>query len=444
MKKPIVRKKIEKFELMQEALTLEDAIKESSRCLLCHDAPCSQGCPAGTDPGKFIRQIRFENYKGAARTIRNNNPLGAVCSVVCPRERLCEKNCSAMALEDTINIGGLQGFACEYAQKFGLEPLQKIPASKGKVAIIGAGPAGVGCAATLAKLGYEVTVFEKEAKAGGVARWGIPKYRLHDDLIEQDIKNLVDLGVAVKYNSPIEISDASVNKLLGEYKAIFLAIGLGISYELPFLNGYSNVMTSADFLRLAKTEINTLKISDKNVAVIGGGSVALDVISTAKALQANKAYVIALESLAELPADDEEIHIANTMHAIFKSSSQVTEVITKNGVITGLKGKEIEWLKPNNFTPANAKQIDGTEFSINVDLVVQAIGSKPAAELASFAKLGKAPGKGTIIIDSDYATNISGIFAGGDVVNGGATVVKAVGEGKAAALSIDSFLSTSK
>lgn len=444
MKKPIIRNNIEKFESMQQNLTLEEVVKESNRCLLCHDAPCSKGCPAGTDPGKFIRQIRFENYKGAARTIRNNNPLGSVCSVVCPRERLCEKNCSVNALEDPINIGGLQGFACEYAKKFGLENMPEVSVTKEKIAIIGAGPAGIGCAATLAKLGYAVTIFEKEAKAGGIVRWGIPKYRLHDDLLEQDIKNLLDLGVTIKYKSPVEITETNLNELLREHKAVFLGIGLGVSYELPFLNGYTNAMNSTDFLRLAKHDTNKIKVNDKTVVVIGGGSVALDVASTAKALKAKKVYVISLESLAELPADDEEIHIANIMNAIFKPNSQITEAIAENNVITGLKGKEIEWIKPNNFTPANAKQIAGTDFSINADLVVQAVGAKSIAEIANFTKLQKSSGKGTITTDADYATSIPGVFAGGDIVNGGATVVKAVGEGKTAALSIDNFLRTSK
>ena len=163
---------------MREALNLQAAIKESNRCLLCHDAPCSKACPAGTDPAKFIRQLKFYNYKGAARTIRNNNVLGSVCAHICPVETLCEKECSICALEDPIDIGGLQQFASEYGKLHKLEPFAISQKSSGKIAVIGAGPAGLSCAATLANLDYDVTVFERNEHAGGVPRWNIPDYRL--------------------------------------------------------------------------------------------------------------------------------------------------------------------------------------------------------------------------------------------------------------------------
>lgn len=423
---------------MREPLSLESAMKEADRCLLCQDAPCSEGCPAGTDPGKFIRQIKFENFKGAARTIRNNNPLGSVCSLICPTDKLCEKKCSAKALEDPINIGALQKFAVEYAKQNGIEPLAKPDQNKGKIAVIGAGPAGIGCAAELAKMGYEVTIFEKEKEAGGVAKWGIPAYRLCDEMIAYDIKNLLDLGVKIKYSSKI----ANKGELSNDYKAVFIAGGMTVPFELPIFKGYTNAITSTQLLRDAKTDIDKLKkCKDKVVAVIGGGSVAMDAACTAAALGAKKVYAISLEGLAELPADSEEIEIAHELNVIFKPCSQITEVVAQDNVIVGLKGKEIEWIKPNNFSPDNAKQIDGTEFSVKVDCVVQAIGSKPAAEIAGFAPGLKTAGKGTIVVNEDYSTNISGVFAGGDVVNGGATAVLAVGEGKKAAASIDKYVS---
>lgn len=440
MRKKIDPNNIKKFAAMQEPLSLQDAMKEADRCLLCHDAPCSQACPAGTDPAKFIRQIKFENYKGAARTIRNNNPLGSICSLVCPTEKLCGKNCSIKALENPINIRGLQRFACSYGKENNLEPLTRPTLTKNKIAIIGGGPAGISCAAELAKMGYAVTIFEKEAAICGIAKWGIPAYRLSDEFIAQDVQNLLNLGVNIKFNSPIEINETNIDKLTKEYSAVFIGVGLMVPTELPFLKDYANAVNSTTFLRMAKTEHDKLKIKDKIVAVIGGGSVAMDVATTAAALEAKKVYAISLESLAELPADSEEIDIAHTMHVIFKPSSQIINTMAEGNIIIGIKGKEIEWIKPNDFSPTNVKQIDGTDFCLQVDLIIQAIGSKPSSELMKFTSLQK-NSKNYINVDDKYSTNIPGVFAGGDIVNGGATIVKAVGEGKAAAQSINNYLS---
>jgi len=440
MKKAVERSNIEQFKIMRKPLSLQDAIKESNRCLLCKDAPCSEACPAGTDPGKFIRQIKFINYKGAARTIRNNNILSTVCAFVCPVDKLCEEKCSAVALEEPINIAGLQRFASEYGKNMGIEPLEKGAKNKGKVAVIGAGPAGMSCAAELAKKGYDVTIFEKAKDSGGIARWNIPVFRLPEDAINYDTKNLLDLGVSIKYNKKIESQDEVLKMISDGCKAVFISSGLSDAFELPVLVGYSNVANSFDFLNDIKTDKkNNLK--GKNVAIVGGGSVAIDVACSAAASGAKNVYVICLEHLQELPADKEEIELANKMYIKFRAGAQVTDVIAKDKTITGLKGKEIEWVKPNIFVPENAKQIDGTDFSINVDFVVQAIGSKPGKEVLKFATGLKTKGKGTIDVKNDYSTNIPGVFAGGDIVNGGATIVKAVGDGKKAAESIDKYIS---
>jgi len=440
MKKAINRTHIEQFKTMREPLNLQDAIKESNRCLLCYDAPCSEACPAGTDPAKFIRQLKFYNYKGAARTIRKNNILCSVCAFICPVEKLCEQKCSVVALEDPVNISGLQRFATEYGKDFGLEPLQKGLKNKGKVAVIGAGPAGMSCAAELAKKDYDVTIFEKESSCGGVPELMIPDFRLSREAIDYDIKNLLDLGVEIKYNSKVGSPDEVKNLLSDSYKAVFIGSGLSEPYELPLFDRYSNATDYISFLRSIKKNKEKVNLKGKNVAIIGGGSVAIDSAVSAAVFGAKKVYLIALEHLDELPADKEEINMAHTLNIIFKAGSQVTEVITKENQITGLKGKEIEWIEPNKFIPANAKQINGTDFSLNIDLVVQAIGTKPGEEVKKFALGLKTNEKGIIAVNDNYETNIPGVFAGGDVVNGGATVVQAVGDGKKAAESIDIYL----
>ncbi len=437
MKNNINRSKIEQFKPMRDPLSLQDAIKESNRCLLCYDAPCSEACPAGTDPAKFIRQIKFYNYKGAARTIRKNNILGSICAFICPVEKLCEQKCSVLALEDPINISGLQRFATEYGKNFGLEPPQKGLKNKGKVAVIGAGPAGMSCAAELAGRDYDVTIFEKENSCGGIPEWMIPDFRLSREAIDYDIKNLLDMGVEIKYNSKIASTDEVKNLLSDGYKAVFISTGLSEPYELPLFDGCSNAVNYISFLRDIKKNKEKKNLKGKNVAIIGGGSVAIDSAVSAAALGAKKVYLVALEHLNELPADEEEINLARTMNIIFKAGSQITEVIAKEKKITGLKGKEIEWIEPDKFIPANAKQIDGTEFSINVDFVFQAIGTKPGEEVKKFTSGLRKNEKGIIDVDDNYETNIPGVFAGGDITNGGATVAQAVGEGKKAADSID-------
>nr|NQU92591.1 FAD-dependent oxidoreductase [Bacteroidota bacterium] len=440
MKKKINRDKIQAFESMREPFGLQDAIREANRCLLCHEAPCSAGCPAGTDPGKFIRQIKFYNYKGAARTIRNTNILGSVCAFICPVEKLCEQKCSVMALEDPINISSLQRFATEYGKKFGIEPLRKSSKTAGKIAIIGGGPAGMGCASTLAKLNYDVTIFEREESAGGVPKWNIPAFRLPGQALAYDIKNLTDQDVEIKYDSPIESDNAVMALLADGYQAVFISTGLNLPFYLKMLNGYENVEDYIGFLRHNKTGKSTISLKNKNVAIIGGGSVAIDSALTAKALGAKKVYLISLEHLDELPADREEINLARVMDIIFKSGSQIAGVIANNKTITGLKGIETEWIEPGKFVPDNARQIIGTEFSINVDLVVQAIGTKPGPEVTRFVKNLETRGKGTIVVNDHYETNIPGVFAGGDVANGGITVVQAVADGKKAAEGIDRYL----
>ncbi|MDD3877764.1 MAG: FAD-dependent oxidoreductase [Bacteroidales bacterium] len=440
MKKPIDTQNIILHKCMRETLTLEAAIKESNRCLLCHDAPCSAGCPAGTDPGKFIRQIKFYNYKGAARTIRSNNILGSVCAHICPVEKLCEKACSIKALEDPININGLQRFATEYGKIHKLEPLKRSKKNNGKIAIIGCGPAGMSCASQLAKMDYDVCIFEREPSAGGVIKWNIPEFRLPEDALNYDIENLANQGVEIKFNSAID-SKESLNKLKSEgFEAVFISSGLSEAFMLDMFKTYTNALDYITFLRQVKFGKDKLNLKDKNIAVIGGGSVAIDSAVSAKSCGANRVYLISLEHLAELPADEEEIKLAQLMKIIFKSGSQVTGVIQDGNIITGIKGIEIDWVQEGKFTPDNARQVSGTEFSLNVDLVVQAIGTKPGKEVGNFAEGIKTKGKGVIMVNDTFETNIPWIFAGGDVVNGGATVVQAVAEGKKAAESMDKYL----
>ena len=263
------------------------AIEEAARCLLCHDAPCSKGCPAGTDPAKFIRSIRFRNVKGAAETIRENNVLGGSCARICPYDNLCEEACSRCGIDKPIQIGKLQRFAIEQEKIFNMKTLEAPAAKKaGKLACVGAGPASLACAAELAKAGYKVTVFEKEAKAGGVLTYGIVPSRLPKSVVDYDVSLVKDLGVKFKFNTEVKGAE------LDEYDAVFVGAGLWKS-NVPDIPGAdkSGVYSAVDFLKEANVEKNKF-VPGKKVVVIGGGDVTVDCAVTAKLLGAEDVRIV--------------------------------------------------------------------------------------------------------------------------------------------------------
>lgn len=440
MKKDIDYESVRRFEAMRKPMSLQDAIQESGRCLLCEDAPCSKGCPGGTDPAKFVRQIRFANYKGAARTIRSNNVFGYACAFTCPVEKLCEKACCSCTLGDPIDISGLQRFACEYGRERGLEPLERKTSGGPKVAVVGAGPAGMSCAAALAQQGYEVTVFEREERAGGVPLWNIPSYRLPPEAVDEAMKNCRELGVRFVFGKSLEGKAAADALFADGSKACFLSTGLCASAELEFLKGYENVASAKDFLRSVKLGKKVPDLKDKNVAVIGGGSVAMDAAVTARSLGAKRVYAVSLEALEELPADEEEIELAHGSGVVLKPSSQITDAIGAGKNVTALKGVEIEWKEPGNFNPSNARRLAGTEFNLKADYVIQAIGSVAGAEVREIAANVNRGDRGTVSVDEGFSTGVPGFFAGGDIASGGATIAQAVGDGKKAAEGIDAYL----
>ena len=415
--------KVVKSTYLAEAVagfTPRTAMEEAARCLLCHDAPCSQACPAGTDPAKFIRSIRFRNVKGAAETIRENNVMGGTCAYVCPYDRLCEGACSRCGIDKPIQIGKLQRYAIEQEKALGMKTLTA-PAEKkaAKVACIGAGPASLACAAMLAQEGYKVTIYEAEAKAGGVLTYGITPSRLPQEVVDHDVKQVEDLGVKFVFNTKVG-KDVKVEDLQKEYAAIFVGAGLWQA-KLPEVPGTdkAGVITAVDFLKAARTSGGTYA-PGKKVVVIGGGNVAMDCAVTAKLLGAETALVYR-RSIEEAPAEMAEIQHIVDLGVSITTNFAPAEVVG---------GDQVEAMK--------FKGRDGvSEATIACDTVVFAIG-QAAEDMTAVAPVA-VNDKGLIVVEGSK-TNVAGIFAAGDVAHGGKTVVEAVAAGKIAAVEIMDYL----
>jgi dihydropyrimidine dehydrogenase (NAD+) subunit PreT len=415
--------KVVKSTYLAEAVagfTPRTAMEEAARCLLCHDAPCSQACPAGTNPAKFIRSIRFRNVKGAAETIRENNVMGGTCAYVCPYDRLCEGACSRCGIDKPIQIGKLQRYAIEQEKALGMKTLSA-PAEKkaAKVACIGAGPASLACAAMLAQEGYEVTVYEAEAKAGGVLTYGITPSRLPQEVVDHDVKMVEDLGVKFVFNTKVG-KDVKVEDLQKEFAAIFVGAGLWQA-KLPEVPGTdkAGVITAVDFLKAARTSGGSYN-PGKKVVVIGGGNVAMDCAVTAKLLGAETALVYR-RSIEEAPAEMAEIQHIVDLGVSITTNFAPAEVVGAD---------KVEAMK---FTGRDGV----SEATIACDTVVFAIG-QAAEDMTAVAPVA-VNDKGLIIVEGSK-TNVAGIFAAGDVAHGGKTVVEAVAAGKIAAVEIMDYL----
>lgn len=399
--------KVKYGEKAEQDYNVRTAMEEATRCLLCEDAPCSKGCPAGTDPGKFIRSIRLRNFKGAAETIRENNILGGCCALVCPYGNLCEKECARTGIDKPIQIGKLQKFAIDHEKECDMKIL-KAPAEKvgKKVACIGSGPASLACAAKLALAGVDVTIFEQFDQPGGVLTYGITPSRLPQDVVDHDIDQVKNLGVEFVMNTRINGKEG-VEELLQKFDAIFVGVGLWDS-SMPDVKGIDakGVYSAQEFLKLARENNGNIKLGD-DVLVIGGGDVAMDCASTSKQLGAKNVAIVYRRTIEEAPAYYEEIRYVQGMGV-----PMITRFAPEE-IITNAEGK----VEKMNF-----KSWDNvSELTMKADTVVFAIGQKASEDYKEFS----AP---------------KGVFINGDIVNGGLTVVQAVADGKVSATEIINYL----
>ena len=435
------------FARMEEkGFDLDQAVTEAGRCLLCHEPPCSKGCPAQTDPGAFIRKIRFRNVTGAIRTIKENNILGGACGVLCPTARLCEKECSACGIDRPIRIGKIQRFLIEHSWKIGFHPFGADAPGNGtrkeKVAVVGAGPAGLSCAAELAKRGYAVTVFESKAEPGGVLRYGVPAFRLESGFLEREIDDVRALGVEFRCSKPISGRRSAERLLRDGYKAVFLAVGLWNPVRLKeggaALRG---VFTSMDFLAALREdkfrEIGKA-FEGKACAVIGGGSVAIDCARSALRLGAADVYLLYRRSYSQMPAEEGERAEALKEGVHFILLNQPFDYLSDaRGNLKGIRLIRTRLGAKDSSGRRKPVEIKGTEWNLEAQAVIEAIGYKPEKGSGSWYPSVAVDKSGLIRADEKACrTSCKGIFAGGDIVRGPDLVVRAVRDGKTAARSI--------
>ncbi len=380
-------------------------MEEASRCLLCHDAPCSKACPAGTDPAKFIRSVRFRNFKGAAETVRVNNILGAICARVCPTERYCQQGCSRSGIDKPIDIGRIQRYVTDFEDAMKMDVLEAKPLNGKKVAVVGSGPAGLSIAGLLALDGYKVTVYEKEAKAGGYLRYGIPEYRLPSAVVDKEVKRIQKLGVEIILNHNVEDLEA----LKKENDAVVVAVGHNKGKVLPLFAGKRFVKTAVDFLHEAKRRKGNIKVPE-NVLVIGGGDVAMDTVTTLKLLGVKQVTDVVYETFEEFKASKKEL----------QGAQEQGVSIIDGYVPVALKGKKVVF--QHRFVPA--------KLEVKADLIILAVGQYTEAGLLGFE-----------VNKMQEVTNAKGnVFVCGDIGSGEKTVVYAVRGAKEVAYAVKKYL----
>ncbi len=444
----------DKFKEMSKGLDLAQAIAEADRCLLCHDAPCSEACPAETQPAEFIRKLRFKNITGAIRTIKENNILGGACGVLCPTSRLCEEKCSAMfksqnrpeGADRPIQIGKIQRFLIEHSWDRDFKVFEKPAPRTEKVAVVGSGPGGLSCAAELAKDGYQVTVFEARPEPGGVLRYGVVSYRFDMNFLEHEMDDIKSLGIQFECNSPIQGKDGAEKLLKEGYDAVFLAPGLWEAASIrPAGKDIDGLFSSVDYLaalRDGRFEEMERKLQGKTVAVIGGGSVAMDCIESAVRLGARDVYLIYRRSYSQMPAEADERIEALEAGVHFLLLNQPLDYVTDDqNRLTGLKLVRTRLGEPDASGRRAPEMIEGSEWVMNADVVIEAIGNIAAEDSPEWYPHVDIDDKKLIKVDPETGqTSVEGIFAGGDIVRGPALVVQAVQDGKVAARAIKDYL----
>ena len=428
----------------------DEAVEEAQRCLGCKNAKCITGCPVNINIPAFIAQVKEGNFEEAYKIIGESSALPAVCGRVCPQESQCEGKCVRGIKGDAVSIGKLERFVADWAKENGIKPVPAAEKNGHKIAVIGSGPAGLTCAGDLAKLGYDVTIFEALHKAGGVLSYGIPEFRLPKDLVAKEIESVQKLGVDIETNVIVGRS-ITIDELMEDgYKAVFVGSGAGLP---RFLNipgeNHLGVYSANEFL----TRVNLMKgykfpecptpvKVGKKVAVVGAGNVAMDAARTAKRLGAEEVYIVYRRSEEEAPARLEELHHAKEEGIIFKFLNNPAAIkADENGWVSSMEIIKQELGEPDASGRRSPQPIEGSNYDLDVDTVIIAIGQSPNPLIRHTTPgLDTQKWGGIIVNEETMETSKDGVYAGGDTVTGAATVILAMGAGKKAAAAIDQKL----
>lgn len=436
------------FDEVALGYTEEIALDEAARCLNCKNAPCIAGCPVGIQIPHFIKKITENDFEGAYKIIADASSLPAVCGRVCPQESQCEAKCVRGIKGEAVGIGRLERFVADYHNNNSTE-IPKKPESNGhKVAVIGSGPSGLTCAGDLAKLGYDVTVFEALHTAGGVLVYGIPEFRLPKTIVQREIDTLKALGVKIETNMVIG-KVLSIDELLDDgFEAIFIGTGAGLprfmgipGENLCGVYSANEFLTRINLMKAYKSESATPILNAKNVAVVGGGNVAMDAARCAQRLGAENVYVVYRRGESELPARAEEVEHAKEEGIIFKLLTNPTDIIpNESGYVSKLRCVKMTLGEPDASGRRKPAVLENSDFEIDVDCVIMSIGTSPNPLIKSTTDGLDVTDRGGIITDDGGLTSRVGVYAGGDAVTGAATVILAMGAGKNAAKSIDKYI----
>lgn len=428
----------------------EEAVAEAKRCLQCKKPLCMQGCPVAIDIPAFIKKITERDFRGAAEVIARSSALPAVCGRVCPQESQCEGKCVRGIKGEPVSIGKLERFVADWSRENGFVPAAPEKTNGKKVAVIGSGPAGLTCAGDLAKMGYEVTIFEALHEPGGVLTYGIPEFRLpKDTVVRAEIENVKKLGVKIETNVIIGKS-VTIDELMEEegFQAVFIGSGAGLPKFMGIPGENANGVFSANeyltrnnLMKAFRDDYDTPIAAGKKVAVVGGGNVAMDAARTALRLGAD-VHIVYRRSEAELPARVEEVHHAKEEGVVFDLLTNPVEILTdENDWVKGMVVRKMELGEPDASGRRRPVEIPGSDYTIDVDTVIMSLGTSPNPLISSTTEGLEINKRKCIVAEAENGqTTKKGVFAGGDAVTGAATVILAMEAGKAGAKGIDEYL----
>lgn len=444
--------RIKNFNEVSLGYSEQNAVEEAKRCLGCKKAKCMEGCPVSVNIPGFISSIKNGDFQGAFEELSKYNSLPAVCGRVCPQEVQCEGRCVLGIKGEALAIGNLERFIADWARDNSVISSKNINKREEKIAVIGSGPAGLTCAGELAKLGYEVTIFEALHESGGVLVYGIPEFRLpKKDVVKYEIEQIKQLGVKIE-NNVVVGKTVDINELIEKegFKAIFIGSGAGLPKFMGIKGENANgvfsaneVLTRVNLMKAFENHSSTPLNLGKKVAIVGGGNVAMDAARTVLRLGC-ESHIVYRRSEKELPARLEEVHHAKEEGVIFDVLTNPKEILTdENGWVKGIKCIRMELGEADKSGRRRPVEIENSEFIIDVDSVIMSLGTSPNPLIASTTKGLEINAKGCLVVDEEtLKTSLDGIYAGGDTVTGAATVILAMGAGKKAAKSIDEYLSS--